>query len=213
MQVEELRASRARVVAEADAERRRIERELHDGVQQHLVALAVNLQLARQFADTDPGAAKAILEESARDVREALESVRDLGLRIYPPLLSALGLGEALRAAAAEAGLPTRVEAPTLERYAAEVEAAVYFCCLDALENAARHAGAGARAVVRAWQEHGALRFEVSDDGAGCVQDAEPLDAGLASVRDRVDALGGRLVVSSEPGRGTRVSGTIPLEP
>jgi len=213
LQVEELRASRARVVAAADAERRRIERDLHDGVQQHLVALSVNLQLARQLADSDLAAAKTLLEEIGRDVREALEAVRELAHRIYPPLLLDRGLADALRAAASEAGIPTRVEAAALHRYSPEAEATVYFCCLEALQNAAEHAGAGARATVRAWHEQGALRFEVTDDGAGFEQGARRLGPGLTSIGDRLGALGGRLTISSEPGRGTRVSGTIPLAP
>jgi signal transduction histidine kinase len=211
LQVEELRASRARVVAAADDARRRIERDLHDGVQQHLVALAVNLQLARQLTDSDPAAAKTLLEEIGRDVREALEGVRELAQRIYPPLLLDRGLAEALSAASSGAGIPTRVEAAAIDRYASEVEATVYFCCLEALRNAARHAGAGARATVRAWHEPGALLFEVVDDGAGFEQRADRRGAGLTNISDRVGALGGRLTISSELGRGTRVSGTIPL--
>src|SRR5713101_462314 len=150
-EVEELRASRARVVAAADAERRRIERDLHDGVQQHLVALAVNLQLARQLADSDPAAALTLLEEIGQAVREALDGVRALAQSIYPPLLLDRGLAEALRSAASGAGIHTRVEAAASDRYPSEVEATVYFCCLEALHNAAKHAGAGARATVRTW--------------------------------------------------------------
>ena len=150
LQVEQLRASRARMVAAADAESRRIERDLHDGVQQHLVALAVNLQLARQLADTDPDEAKKLLERIGHDVREALEGVRELAQSVYPPLLLDRGLAEALAAAASAAGIPTRVDATGLDRYPPQVEATVYFCCLEALENAARHAGAGARATVTA---------------------------------------------------------------
>ena len=213
LQVEELRASRARVVAAADAERRRIERALHDGAQQHLVALAVNLQLARQLADSDPAAAKTLLEEIGRDVREALEGVRELAHEIYPPLLIDRGLAEALRAAASGADIPTRVEATVLDRSTPEAEATVYFCCLEALQNAARHAGAGAQATVRVWPEQGELLFEVSDDGAGFDPRAAPRGAGLINMSDRLGALGGRLTISSEPGHGTRVSGTIPLAP
>jgi len=211
VQVEQLRASRARMVAAADAESRRIERDLHDGVQQHLVALAVNLQLARQLADTDPGEAKKLLERIGHDVREALEGVRELAQSVYPPLLLDRGLAEALGAAASGAGIPTRVDAAGLDRYAPEVEATVYFCCLEALENAARHAGAGARATVTAWHEPDALHFEVLDDGVGFEQHADRLGGGLTSIGDRIGALGGLLTVSSRPDRGTRVSGTVPL--
>jgi signal transduction histidine kinase len=210
-QVEELRASRARVVAAADAGRRRIERELHDGVQQHLVALIVNLQLARQLHDSDPPAAKALLEEIGSDLREALEAVRELAQSVYPPLLVDRGLAEALRAAASASGIPSRVEAADLGRYAPEVEATVYFCCVEALRNVAEHAGAGARATVRAWHEEGELRFEVADDGAGFEPVETPGGGGLGDVGDRLGARDGRLTITSEPGRGTRVVGAIPL--
>jgi signal transduction histidine kinase len=210
-QVEELRAARARMVAAADAESRRIERDLHDGAQQHLVALAVNLQLARQLADTDPGEAKKLLERIGRDVREALEGVRELAQRVYPPLLLDRGLAEALAAAALSAGIPTRFDATNLDRYPPEVEATVYFCCLEALENAARYAGAGARATIAARHESEALHFEVVDDGVGFEQHPDRQGGGLTSMGDRLGALGGLLTVSSRPGRGTRVSGTVPL--
>jgi signal transduction histidine kinase len=209
LEVAELRASRARVLAAADAERRRIERDLHDGAQQDLVALVVNLQLARRLAESDPRAANALLEEIASDARQALEDVRDLAHGIYPSLLLDRGLAEALRAAASGSAIPTRVEAADLDRYPPDVEATVYFCCLEALRNAAGHAGAGARATVRAWAEHGALRFEVVDDGAGF--DPGEIGAGLTGMYDRMGAQGGELAIWSESGRGARISGTVPL--
>jgi signal transduction histidine kinase len=212
-EIEELRASRTRVVAAGDADRRKIERDLHDGAQQHLVALAVKLQLARQVVESDPAAAKAFLEEMSHDIREALDAVRELAFGIYPPFLVARGLTDALTAAASEAGIVTRVEATALDRYPNEVEATVYFCCLEALHNATKYAGAGARATVRAWQERGVLLFEVVDDGVGFDERAERRGAGLANMGDRLGALGGRLKISSEPGSGTRVFGTIPLIP
>jgi signal transduction histidine kinase len=210
-QVAELRASRARVVAAADAERRRIERDLHDGAQQELVALAVNLQLARQLAESDPAAVSTLLDEIAGDARRALEGVRDLAHGIYPSLLLDRGLAEALRAAAAAAGIPTRVEATDLDRFPPDVEATVYFCCLEALRNADQHAGADARATVRAWHERDALRFEVVDDGAGFDPGEKALGAGLTRMYDRVGAQGGELTISSQTGRGARIAGTIPL--
>jgi signal transduction histidine kinase len=197
------------MAAAADAERRRIERDLHDGVQQHLVALIVNLQLARRLADSDPAATKAALEEMGRDARNALEGVRDLAAGIYPPLL--LGLAEALRTAASEAGLPAKVEAALPESYPSEIETAVYLCCREGLRNAAEHAGAGARAVVRAWRDQDALLFEIVDDGLGFDERATRQGTGLNAIGDRVGALGGSLTITSEPGRGTRVAGRIPL--
>jgi signal transduction histidine kinase len=191
----------------ADADRRRIERDLHDGPQQHLVALAVNLQLARRLADADPGGAKALLDEMARHVQQALDETGALAHRIYPPLLEAGGLAPALRAAAASAGIPTHIEVTAGARYAPEVAGAVYFCCLEVLELA----GDGARATVTVREEAGALAFEVVEDGARSTAAAARSEAGLERLRDRVDALGGRLTILSEPGHGIRVSGSLPL--
>ena len=211
MQADELRASRARVVAAADAERRRIERDLHDGAQQHLVALAVNLRLARELAEADPIAAKAVLEELAGDVHEALEEIRDLAHGIYPQLLVDRGLSEGLRAAVARAPVPTRLETGTIGRYLPEVEATVYFCCLEALQNVAKHAGSGARATLGLWEVPKALCFEVEDNGAGFDAQDEPRGSGLTNMSDRLGAIGGHLSVVSAPGDGTRVSGSVPL--
>jgi signal transduction histidine kinase len=208
-EVEELRASRARLVAAADRERRAIERGLHDGVQQHLVALAVNLQLARELAASDPPAAKNLLEEIGQDVREALEGVRALAYSIYPPLLLDRGLAEALRGAAAGAAIATRIEAETIDRYPPDIEAAVYFCCLEALEDAAQHGGQKTRANVRVWSEHEQLLFEIVLEGSAAGDGAES-GAALTSMNDRLGAVGGRLSASSEPGR-TRLLGTVPL--
>ena len=199
LEVEELRASRERLVLAADADRRRIERDFHDGPQQHLVALAVNLELARRLADADPAAAKALLDEMGRDVQQALDETGELAHRIYPPLLEAGGLAAALRAAAASAGIPTHIEVTANARYAPEVAGAVYFCCLEVLERAAD----GARATVTVREEEGALVFEVVEDGGS--------EAGLERLGDRVEALGGRLTILSEPGGGIRVSGSLPL--
>jgi signal transduction histidine kinase len=211
LEVAELRASRARLLAAADAERRRIERDLHDGAQQHLVAISVNLQLTRQLVETDPAAAKALLDEIGRDVREALENVRELASAVYPPLLAYRGLGEALEAAASIAVIPTRVEASGLARNSPEVEAAVYFCCVEALENVATHAGAGVHATVRVWSDDRSLFFEVVDDGVGLEADAASRRPGLANIEDRLGALGGELTVSCTADRGTRVLGRIPV--
>ena len=209
-QAEELRASRARIVATANAERRRIERNLHDGAQQRLVALAVKLRLARQLADADLDAAKAMLEELRDELREAVEELRTLAHGIYPPLLMDKGLGVALASAADRAALPTRVEAGQLGRYPAEVEAAVYFCCLEALQNAAKHAGAGASATVRLWADADGLHFEVADDGAGFDAASRRRGAGFVNMDDRLGAIGGSLRVEATPGAGTRILGTVP---
>jgi signal transduction histidine kinase len=211
LQADELRASRARVVAAADAERRRIERDLHDGAQQHLVALAVNLRLARELAESDPIGARAVLEELAGDVHEALEEIRDLAHGIYPQLLVDRGLSEGLRAAVSRAPVRARLETGAIGRYGPEVEATVYFCCLEALQNVGKHAGRDARATLRVWEEQEGLRFEVADDGAGFDPRTGPRGSGLSNMSDRLGALGGRLSVASAPGDGTRVAGAVPL--
>jgi signal transduction histidine kinase len=205
-EIDELRASRARVVAGADNERRRIERGLHDGVQQHLVALAVNLQLAQELADSDPAALKTLLGEMGQDVRDALESVRAIAQSVYPPLLLDYGVAEALRGAAAGIGIGARVEAELAGRYPPEVEATAYFCCVAALQNAAENAGPETEAAVRMWADEDALRFEVALDGS----ETEPDEACLTDMHDRLGAVGGRLDISPGPGR-TSLVGTIPL--
>jgi signal transduction histidine kinase len=211
-QAEELRASRSRIVAASDAARRQIERNLHDGAQQHLVALAVNLRLARQLAEQDPDTSKAMLDQLAHDLQEAVQQLRDLAHGIYPPLLMDRGLVEALQAAAGRSALPTDVEAEDLGRFTPEIEAAVYFCCLEALQNAGKHAGEGASATIRVWKEEGALLFDVADNGAGFDPASRPnLGAGFVNMSDRVGAIGGSLKVQSAPGKGTKISGRIPV--
>lgn len=210
---EELRASRARVVAAADDERRRIERELHDGPQQRLVALAVELQRARLLAEDGPTALAELLDALAADVRDALAELRQLAERIHPPLLEGAALTATLRAALARAAIPVEIEAEPLGRLPEAVATAVYLCCLDAVENAAAHAGPGARARVVLARDGDAVRFEVADDGAGFDPGATPAGAGLARIADRVAALGGRVTVESSVGHGTRLVATIPVEP
>jgi signal transduction histidine kinase len=211
-QADELRASRARIVEAGDAQRRRIERDLHDGAQQHLVALAVSVNLARQIADSDPESAKAMLEQIGSDLQEAVQELRNLAHGIYPPLLMDRGLAEALSAAAGRAALPTGVEADGIGRYPQQVEAAVYFCCLEALQNAAKHAGEGSEAMVRVWEDDGSLLFEVRDDGAGFDLASRAHEGhGFVNMGDRVGAIGGTLSVESAPGQGTAIRGRIPL--
>ena len=211
-QAEELRASRARIVAASDAARRQIERNLHDGAQQHLVALAVNLRLARQIAESDVDVAKQMLEQLGHDLQDAVQELRNLAHGIYPPLLVDRGLAEALSAAGGRAALPTTVSANGIGRYSPEVEAAVYFCCLEAMQNAGKHAGDGATIQVRVWEDEGALFFEVADDGAGFDPSTRATPgAGFVNMGDRVGAIDGTLGVESAPGQGTRVSGRIPV--
>ncbi|HEU5216243.1 MAG TPA: histidine kinase [Gaiellaceae bacterium] len=209
-QADELRASRARVVAAADAERRRIERDLHDGAQQYLAGIAVNLRAVRALVGSDAGKARAILDELSRSAQEAQEAFRALAHGIYPPLLQDRGLSAALANAARGAAIATRVEVTALRRFDPEVEATVYFCCLEALQNAGKHAK-GSRATVRVWEEAGALLFEVGDNGVGLGPEYTRRGAGVTNMRDRLGAIGGDLRFESGHGRGTRVIGTIPL--
>ena len=208
---EELQASRARIVVAADAERRRIERDLHDGAQQRLVALAVKLGLARRLVDGDLDQARGMLDELRDEVKDAVEELRSLAHGIYPPLLLDQGLAAALGSAAQRATIPTRVEAGPIGRYPADVEAAAYFCCMEALQNAMKHAGPEATVVVRAWEKDGALRFTVTDDGAGFDAAAKAAGHGFVNMGDRLGAIGGSLRVESSPGGGTSVIGVLPL--
>jgi signal transduction histidine kinase len=208
---EELQASRARIVAAADAERRRIERNLHDGAQQRLVALAVKLRLASRFVDADPEQTRSMLDELRGELKDAVEELRSLAHGIYPPLLMDQGLAAALGSAALRATIPTRVETGSIGRYPSEMEAAAYFCCLEALQNAMKHAGPEATVVVRVWEEAGALRFAVTDDGVGFDPAAKGIGTGFVNMHDRLGAIGGSLRVESAPGAGTSVLGVLPV--
>jgi signal transduction histidine kinase len=200
LEIAELRASRKRLALAADAERRVIERNLHNGVQQHLVALAVNLQLTGRLVDTDPAAAQTLLDEMGLHVQQALDETTQLARRIYPPLLEAGGLAVALRSAAASVGIPASVEVAAGGRYPHELAAAVYWCWLEALE----HASAGEQATISVREAEGALAFEVT-------MESDHTHAHPESLRDRVEAVGGRLTIRSGPGWSTHVSGAIPL--
>jgi signal transduction histidine kinase len=147
------------------------------------------------------------------DVGSAIEELRSLAHGIYPPLLSSAGLGVAMSAACRRAPLPASLEADGVGRYAPEIEAAVYFCCLEAMQNAAKHAGPGATARVRIWEDAGGLRFEVCDDGAGFVTNGLADGAGLTNMRDRLGAVGGTLGVESDGAHGTRIKGVLPAGP
>ncbi len=209
---DELRFSRARVVAAGDAERRRIERDLHDGAQQHLVAISVNLRTARDLADSDPDRAAELLGRLGEDIEAAMRELRDLAHGIYPPLLQQRGLGDALRVASDRTPLAVSVDTGGVGRQSQDVEAAVYFCCVEAMHNATKHAGDDTKVWIRLEQLDGRIEFEVSDNGSGFDRAAVNGGAGLVGMSDRVAALGGRLDVDSGPGRGTTVHGTIPCE-
>jgi signal transduction histidine kinase len=207
----ELEQSRARILAAADEERRRIERDLHDGGQQRLVALRIRLQLAEEMMAKSPTGAREMLQRLARDVDGVLEELRSLAAGVYPAALSAHGLRDAVRAAAMESPLAVDVDVKGANRYRDEVEAAVYFCCLEALQNVAKHAPESTHVwlMLELGEE---LRFEVRDDGPGFDVNCASR-RGLDNMRDRVAALGGRFELVSAPGAGTRIRGRLPAAP
>ena len=206
---EELRVSRERLVDTQDAERRRLERDIHDGAQQHLVALAVNLRLAQTLATRSPDRARKVLAEQSAAAQTTIDTLVDLSRGIYPRQLTEDGVGPALRAAVATSPVPVTVNADGVGRFAADVEAAVYFCCLEALQNAAKHAGAR-RIVVDLWPADGGLALSVTDDGRGFDLWTVAAGHGLANMRDRLDSLGGRLTWEPADGGGTTVRGWVP---
>ncbi len=210
--LKELRASRQRLVRAQDEERRKLERNLHDGAQQQLVALSVKERLAEGLIERDPQKAKEIFAAIQADTVDAIETLRDFARGIYPPVLADKGLPAALDAQIRKTTIPVELRADAVGRYAREVEAAVYFCCLEALQNVSKHAGA-CSVVLRVSADDGLLRFSVADDGAGFESKRSAMGTGLQGMRDRLAALGGDLEVSSEPGRGTTVAGWVPATP
>jgi len=208
--LEELRASRQRLVTAQDGERRRIERNIHDGAQQQLVALAVQARLTESLAGKDADRERDLLRQLQHGLQEALEDLRDLARGIYPPLLADQGLRAALEAQARRSPVRVVVEAEAIARYPQEAEAAVYFCVLEALQNVAKYAGAS-RAVVTLGGDASELRFEVRDDGRGFDTAATGYGTGLQGMADRLAALDGVLRVESSPGAGTSVTGSLPV--
>jgi signal transduction histidine kinase len=207
--LEELRASRQRLVAAQDEERRRLERNLHDGAQQNLVALKVKLGLAETFAEKDPAKAKELFAQLKADADEALETLRDLARGIYPPLLADKGLAAALESQAHKATLPVSVDAVGIHRYTQDIEAAVYFCVLEALQNVQKYAQA-TQAEIRLGERDGVVTFEVEDDGIGFDPGAAKSGSGMTNMADRLDALGGELGLSGGAG-AMKVSGRLPV--
>jgi signal transduction histidine kinase len=207
--LEELRASRQRLVAAQDEERRRLERNLHDGAQQNLVALKVKLGLAEAFAEKDPARAKELVAELKADADEALETLRDLARGIYPPLLADRGLAAALESQARKATLPVAVSADGIGRYSEDIEAAVYFCVLEALQNVQKYAQA-TQAEIRLGERDGVVTFEVQDNGIGFDPATAKRGSGMTNMADRLDALGGELELSGGAGAMT-VAGRLPV--
>jgi signal transduction histidine kinase len=207
--LEELRASRQRVLATHDAARRRLERNLHDGAQQQLVALKVLLGLAARMAENGQPVTDLLRQIDAQ-LSEAVETLRDLARGIYPPLLAAEGLAAALRAQAPRVPFALTVDADGIGRYPQEVEAAVYFCCLEAFQNISKHAEAS-NVTVTLQAVDGELQFRVVDDGRGFDPAHAPRGSGLENMLDRIDALEGSLTIRSAPGAGATLVGRIPI--
>jgi len=208
--ISELRESRQRLVTAGDEARRRLERNLHDGAQQDLVALAIKLKIAGGVLGDDDAEARELLQELQADTAAALENLRTLARGIYPPLLADLGLVAALNAQAGKSPVPVTVRAEGIGRFPQDTEAAIYFCCLEALQNTAKYARATAARISLSAAD-GALTFAVSDDGAGYDSARTPMGSGLRNMADRLTALGGRLEVRSAPGAGTTVTGQLPV--
>jgi signal transduction histidine kinase len=209
--LDELKRSRDRIARAADAERSRIERDLHDGAQQRLIALRIRLTMAEERIPIDPDGGLSDLHALGLEIDETLEDLRALAHGIYPSLLADGGLIDALRGAGAGSPLQIEIVAPKLPRFPEAIETAVYFTCREALQNATKHAEGATRVRVRVWSDS-ALRFEVSDDGAGFMQPQQG-NGGLRNMRDRIDAVGGRLTVDTAPMQGTTVRGLVPLGP
>ena len=209
--LEELRASRERLVSAQDAERRRLERNIHDGAQQNLVALKIKLGLARQAWKKQPERMGTLLEELTADADESLNTLRELARGIYPPLLADKGLATALEAQGRRSPIPVELSAESTGRYRADLEAGIYFCCLEALQNAAKYSGAS-RVEIQLSQRNGEVIFAVKDDGRGYDAAHVKRGSGLQNMTDRIEALGGQLEIESAVGAGTVVTGRVPVK-
>lgn len=206
----ELQLSRMRLAESVQQERRRIERDLHDGVQQQVLGLRLKLGLAAELLERDPDEGERMLAAVGRQMDTVLDGVRSLARGIYPALLHERGLPEAIRSAARVASVPVSVRASKVARYPEQIEVAVYFSCLEALENAAKHAGSRAAVTITLWERDGRIIFEVRDDGRGFDPESMGRGRGLTTMRDRLEAVGGSLMFISTPRKGTRIRGEAP---
>jgi signal transduction histidine kinase len=196
------------IVAAADDQRRRIESDIHDGAQQQLLAIAAKLALAESVAGRDEGRERALVAQLKAGTSGALETLRELARGIYPPLLADQGLTAAVTTQAGKAPVPVEVDAAGIGRYPAEIETAIYFCCMEALHNAARHAPGSAVRISLA-EDRGQVMFTVTDDGPGFDPAAEAAGSGLRNMSDRLAALGGSCQVETRTSRGTAVAGRV----
>jgi signal transduction histidine kinase len=205
---EQLAASRAHLVRVGDAERRRLERNLHDGAQQRLVSVALELGIVSARLEKDPRGARELLAEAREHLAEGLDELRELARGIHPAVLTDRGLGPALEALQTRATVPIEIAEIPDERLPTTVEAAAYYVVAEAITNVAKYAGA-ASATVRVRRSNGAVTVTIADDGAGGADPAE--GSGLRGLAARVESLNGRVEVDSPPGRGTRITAEIPL--
>ena len=209
--VREIEDSRARIAATADEERRRLERDLHDGAQQRLVALRMRLGLAAELLTRDHARGAELVRQLGPEAEAALEEMRSLARGVYPAPLADHGIAEALRSAARRSPVPVVVVGERGRRYPESIESTAYFCALEALQNAAKHAGGATRVTVTISELDGRLRLEVHDDGTGFDPARAVRGSGLTNLDDRARAAGGDAVVESRPGAGTRMVVTLPL--
>jgi signal transduction histidine kinase len=209
--LEEVARSRARLVRAADDERRKFERNLHDSVQQQLISIKLRLEIEAEEGDLSDSARER-LREIAQSAEAALAEVREVAHGLHPPLLTASGLPTALRRFQEHASRPPEIDAAGVGRYIPEIESAVYYCCLEAIQNATKHAGRGVHVSVALAEEDGNLTFRVVDDGPGFAV-GEVRGLGLQNMEDRLGTVGGRLTIATAPERGTTISGHVPLQP
>ncbi|HEY7016639.1 MAG TPA: GAF domain-containing sensor histidine kinase [Streptosporangiaceae bacterium] len=208
--LEELRASRRRIVSAQDDQRRRIERDIHDGAQQRLLAISAGLTQAESLAGLDPDRERALVAQIKDETRDALAGLRELARGVYPPLLADQGLPAAIAAHAGKAPQPFSLDTDGIGRYPPDVETAVYFCCVEALQNASRHAPAAA-VSIRLGESDGTVAFKVEDDGPGFDSSRARSGLGLQHMSDRLAALGGSLEIDGRPGAGTAIAGRVPV--
>jgi signal transduction histidine kinase len=208
-QADELRRSRARVVAATDRERRRIERDLHDGAQQRLIGIGIGLSRARALCESDPATAASMLDTLREELRSAHDDVRDLAQGVYPPVLTEHGLEAALQSAADRSTVPVTISLGRLRRHPPSTEAAVYFCCVEALQNAAKH-GSASRILLAGDADDSTLWISVTDDGGGFDPDTATAGSGIVGMRDRLGSIGGRLEVSTSA-RGATLRCVVPI--
>ena len=208
----ELAASRLRLMEAADTERQRIERDLHDGVQQYIVGLRLRLDLAAEAIREDPDRGERMIGAIGTQVDELLGALRSFAAGIYPSVLTDYGLRDALESVARSTTIEVSLQTFRIGRYSEDVEIAVYFCCVEAIQNVVKHGGPDAVVSIRLWHVANALSFDVRDSGCGFEPSSCRRGSGLINMRDRIEAVGGKLWVTSRPGWGTSVQGRVPLD-